>query len=112
MLQPAGVGPFSPILGTPAPPCQARRASVTRKRRRLTSRCRQATFWVKAGRLAFRAGSRRERALLDRLRLKAWGQTHIQRFSVEYDYPVVFTREAFDPANPVLVDVLRRRELD
>ena len=33
-----------------------------------------------------------------------------QRFAVEYDYPVVFTRHAFDPVNLHLLDVLRRRE--
>ena len=34
----------------------------------------------------------------------------VQRFAVEYDYPVVFTRHAFDPVNLHLLDVLRRRE--
>jgi 3-dehydroquinate synthase len=48
--------------------------------------------------------------LLDRAPARVWGQTHVQRFSVEYDCPVVFTREAFDPDNPTLVDILRRRE--
>lgn len=33
-----------------------------------------------------------------------------QSFSVAYDYPVVFTRDAFDPSNRRLVDVLTRRE--
>jgi 3-dehydroquinate synthase len=41
-----------------------------------------------------------------------WGQVHVQRFSVEYECPVVFTREAFEADNPVLVDILRRREPD
>ena len=31
-----------------------------------------------------------------------------QRFSVDYDFPVVFTRGLFDPANRVLVDALSR----
>lgn len=31
-----------------------------------------------------------------------------QRFTVSYDYPVVFTRDVFDADNPVLVDVLRQ----
>jgi 3-dehydroquinate synthase len=48
--------------------------------------------------------------VLDRAPVRVWGQTHVQRFSVEYDCPVVFTREAFDPDNPTLVDILRRRE--
>ena len=34
----------------------------------------------------------------------------MQRFVVEYDYPVVFTRHAFDPVNLHLLDVVRRRE--
>ncbi len=33
-----------------------------------------------------------------------------QRFSVPYDYPVAFTREAFAPGNTLLVDMLGRRE--
>ncbi len=32
-----------------------------------------------------------------------------QAFAVSFDYPVVFTRGAFDPANRALVDVLDRR---
>lgn len=31
-----------------------------------------------------------------------------QRFTVSYDYPVLFTRDVFDPANPTLADVMRR----
>jgi len=34
----------------------------------------------------------------------------VQSFAVDYAYPVVFTRNAFDLANPHLLDVLRRRE--
>jgi 3-dehydroquinate synthase len=34
----------------------------------------------------------------------------VQSFAVEYAYPVVFTRHAFDPANSHLLDVLQRRE--
>ncbi|NBW54461.1 MAG: hypothetical protein EBR42_04020, partial [Betaproteobacteria bacterium] len=34
----------------------------------------------------------------------------VQSFAVEYAYPVVFTRHAFDPINTHLLDVLRRRE--
>jgi 3-dehydroquinate synthase len=33
-----------------------------------------------------------------------------QRFAVSYDYPVYFTERLFDPANPVLVEALARRE--
>jgi len=36
--------------------------------------------------------------------------THWQRFAVPYEFPVVFTEGLFDPANPVLRDVLRRLE--
>ena len=35
---------------------------------------------------------------------------HLQRFAVAYEYPVHFTEFLFDPANPVLVDVLARHE--
>ena len=35
---------------------------------------------------------------------------HWQRFSVPYEYPVVFTEGVFDPDNPVLRDVLCRLE--
>jgi 3-dehydroquinate synthase len=50
--------------------------------------------------------------VLERSRLATWGETHIQHFAVAYDFPVVFTRDAFDPANPTFVDALRRREPD
>lgn len=33
-----------------------------------------------------------------------------QRFSVPFEFPVAFTTGLFDPANPVLVDALARRE--
>ena len=33
-----------------------------------------------------------------------------QRFSVAYEYPVAFTRGLFEPANPLLVETLSRRE--
>ena len=38
------------------------------------------------------------------------GQLHWQRFAVAYQYPVAFTRGVFDPANPLLADVLALRE--
>ena len=50
--------------------------------------------------------------LLDRPPVRPWGQKHVQRFSVSYECPVVFTRDAFDPQNPLLADILRRREPD
>ncbi len=34
----------------------------------------------------------------------------MQRFSVAYEYPVVFTSRLFDPANPVLAETLARLE--
>lgn len=36
--------------------------------------------------------------------------THWQRFSVAYEFPVVFTEGVFDPGNPALRDVLCRLE--
>jgi 3-dehydroquinate synthase len=48
--------------------------------------------------------------VLERSRLATWGETHIQHFAVTYDFPVVFTRHAFDPANTTFVDALRRLE--
>ena len=35
---------------------------------------------------------------------------HLQRFTVAYEYPVYFTERVFDPGNPVLVEILARRE--
>jgi 3-dehydroquinate synthase len=37
-------------------------------------------------------------------------ETLRQKISVPFEYPVVFTREAFDPSNPALVEVLTERE--
>lgn len=34
----------------------------------------------------------------------------LQSFNITYDYPVVFTRDAFSPGNCCLIDVLTRRE--
>src|SRR5882762_9716083 len=34
----------------------------------------------------------------------------LQSFSIAYEYPVVFTRDAFSPANRCLIDTLARRE--
>lgn len=35
---------------------------------------------------------------------------YLQRFAVNYEYPVHFTNGLFDPANPILRDTLTRRE--
>ena len=37
---------------------------------------------------------------------------HLQRLSVAYEYPVWFTRDLFDPANPILLEAIGRREPD
>lgn len=39
-------------------------------------------------------------------------EVHWQRFTVAFDYPVLFTRKVFDPANPTLSNTLCRREAD
>ena len=39
-------------------------------------------------------------------------RTHLQRFSVPYEFPVVFTAALFSPDNPVLADTLARLEPD
>src|SRR5687767_6222296 len=41
---------------------------------------------------------------------KAETATHLQRFSVPYEFPVVFTEGVFDPENPALRDALCRIE--
>ena len=51
-------------------------------------------------------------AVLERPRDSAWGHMHAQRFSVAYDFPVVFTRGAFATANPWLAEILRKRQPD
>jgi 3-dehydroquinate synthase len=38
------------------------------------------------------------------------GATHLQRFSVTFEYPVHFTERIFSPGNPVLKDTLTRIE--
>ncbi len=40
------------------------------------------------------------------------GDVHLQSFAVRYDYPVYFTRDAFDPQNPCLQTALSRLEPD
>ena len=36
--------------------------------------------------------------------------THLQRFSVQFEFPVCFTENLFDPHNPTLIDALCRLE--
>jgi len=47
-------------------------------------------------------------------RTREAGQTtvHVQRFAVAYEYPVYFTERLFEPANPVLAEVVTRLEAD
>jgi 3-dehydroquinate synthase len=40
--------------------------------------------------------------MLDPKHDASWIETHRQAFSISYDYPVYFTRDLFDPANPCL----------
>jgi len=42
--------------------------------------------------------------------IDAKGSVHLQRFTVAYEYPVCFTERVFEPANPVLADVVARLE--
>ncbi len=37
-------------------------------------------------------------------------ESHAQSFVIRYDYPVYFTRDMFDPANPCLTQSLTRIE--
>jgi 3-dehydroquinate synthase len=36
--------------------------------------------------------------------------TYLQKFTVRYEYPVLFTRDVFSPANPIFVETLARLE--
>lgn len=47
--------------------------------------------------------------MLERPRASVWGHMHAQRFTIAFDFPVVFTRDAFAPDNPWLADILRQR---
>jgi 3-dehydroquinate synthase len=40
--------------------------------------------------------------MLDPKHDASWTETHLQSFSIDYSYPVYFTRDLFDPANPCL----------
>ncbi len=42
--------------------------------------------------------------------VRASAEVHWQRFAVPYEYPVAFTRGLFDPANPLLAEMLALRE--
>src|SRR5262245_17480097 len=42
----------------------------------------------------------------------SWTETRQQSFSISYSYPVYFTRDVFDPANPCLARALSRFESD
>lgn len=46
--------------------------------------------------------------MLERPRASVWGHMHAQRFTIAFDFPVVFTRDAFAPDNPWLADILRQ----
>jgi 3-dehydroquinate synthase len=46
----------------------------------------------------------------EELRRPSPAHTYLQSFSVAYEYPVVFTRDLFAPANRVLVETLARLE--
>jgi 3-dehydroquinate synthase len=50
--------------------------------------------------------------MLERRPTEFWGRIHVQRFSVEFDFPVIFTRDAFDPNNHLFFEILARREPD
>ena len=50
--------------------------------------------------------------MLDAVEVASVEDVHLQRFCVEYDYPVWFTRDLFDPGNPILLEVIGRREPD
>src|ERR1700733_5587336 len=51
----------------------------------------------------------RENAMLD-TPSNTIGDVRVQSFNIAYEYPVVFTRDAFSSANRSLIDVLTRRE--
>ena len=44
--------------------------------------------------------------MLDPKRDASWIETHRQSFSINYSYPVHFTRDLFDPANPCFANAL------
>jgi 3-dehydroquinate synthase len=48
--------------------------------------------------------------MLDPDRNAAWTEAHLQSFAIRFEYPVYFTRDLFDPANPCLQQTLTRLE--
>jgi len=50
--------------------------------------------------------------MLDPKHDASWIETHRQSFSIDYNYPVYFTRDLFDPANPCLRGALSAVEPD
>lgn len=48
--------------------------------------------------------------MLERRPTRTWAATHVQRFTVSFEYPVIFTRHAFDPVNPAFVDAVASRD--
>ena len=50
--------------------------------------------------------------MLDPKHDASWTETHRQSFSINYNYPVYFTRDLFDPANPCLQGALAAVEPD
>jgi len=50
--------------------------------------------------------------MLDPKHDASWTETHRQSFSINYNYPVYFTRDLFDPANPCLQGALSAVEPD
>lgn len=50
--------------------------------------------------------------MLDPERSIAWTDAALQSFAVRFEYPVYFTRHAFDPANPCLRQAIARLEPD
>ena len=50
--------------------------------------------------------------MLDPERNAAWADAYQQSFAIQYEYPVYFTRDLFDPANPCLRRALCRLESD
>jgi 3-dehydroquinate synthase len=54
-------------------------------------------------------GASKESSMLDTPSNLA-SDVRLQSFSIAYEYPVVFTRDAFNPANRALIDILARKE--
>src|SRR4051812_10359286 len=60
--------------------------------------------WVRAS--ISNATRRRGVRMLDPKHDASWIESHRQSFSINYSYPVYFTRDLFDPANPCLGNAL------